>query len=90
VSIFLRKPKSEVTYVRPASGSRGSVVIVEFSDFQCPYCQSVAPTLKKAACQYEGRVSLHIGTFHCETSTPGSLSAEASRCAWNKENLGIS
>jgi len=70
VSIFLRKPKVEVTYDRPGFGEvEGSVVIVEFSDFQCPYCQSVRTHLEEAACQYEGRVSLAYRDFHCETST---------------------
>jgi len=46
VSIFLQKPKVEVSYdpARLRGSPRAPVVIVEFSDFQCPYCQAVAPT----------------------------------------------
>src|SRR2546428_1342833 len=60
VSILLKKPKVEVAYdpARLRGDPKAPVVIVEFSDFQCPYCQAVAPTLKKLLAKYEGRVSL--------------------------------
>lgn len=70
--------------VRNISG-RGSIAIVEFSDFQCPFCakhaQDTLPTLKrdllaKGDVQY---VALH---FPIETIHPMALSAgEASECA---------
>src|SRR5229473_2236608 len=41
VSIFLQKPKVQVAYdpARLRGDPKAPVVIVEFSDFQCPYCQ---------------------------------------------------
>ena len=37
----------------PAKGKEGAAVtIVEFSDFQCPFCSRVGPTLKKVAQEY--------------------------------------
>src|SRR5260370_27502275 len=40
VSVFLHKPEVEVSYdpARVRGSSKAPVVIVEFSDFQCPYC----------------------------------------------------
>jgi protein-disulfide isomerase len=32
------------------------VTMIEFSDFQCPYCQKVHPTLKQVMKEYEGKV----------------------------------
>ena len=84
VSIFLRKPKVEVTYdpARLRGSPKAPVVIVEFSDFQCPYCQSVAPTLKKLLLKYEGRVSLAYRDLPLRDIHPqAQLAAEASRCA---------
>src|SRR6266513_5896739 len=84
VSIFLRKPKVEVTYdpARLRGSSKAAVVIVEFSDFQCPYCQAVAPTLKKLLAKYEGRVSLAYRDLPLRDIHPqAQLAAEASRCA---------
>src|SRR5262249_21087807 len=43
----------------PARGPRGApVTIVEFSDFQCPFCARVEPTLAKILKQYGGKVRL--------------------------------
>jgi len=84
VSIFLQKPKVEVSYdpARLRGSPRAPVVIVEFSDFQCPYCQAVAPTLKKLLAKYEGRVSLAYRDLPLRDIHPqAQLAAEASRCA---------
>src|SRR6059058_4323526 len=60
MSIFLQKPKVEVAYdpARLRGNPKAPVVIVEFSDFQCPYCQSVESTLKSILAKYQGQVSL--------------------------------
>ncbi len=69
-----------------AHGLRGSpkatVVIVEFSDFQCPFCRQVQPTLKNLLAKYEGRVSLAYRDFPLREIHPQAQSAaEAARCA---------
>src|SRR6266852_177810 len=84
VSILLKKPKVEVAYdpARLRGSSKAPGVIVEFSEFQCPYCQSVAPTLKKLLAKYEGRVSLAYRDLPLRAIHPqAQLAAEASRCA---------
>src|SRR6266581_4950742 len=84
VSIFLQKPKVQVAYdpARLRGDPKAPVVIVEFSDFQCPYCQAVAPTLKKLLLKYEGRVSLAYRDLPLRDIHPqAQLAAEASRCA---------
>jgi len=84
VSIFLQKPKVEVAYdpARLRGDPKARVVIVEFSDFQCPYCQSVEPTLKNLLAKYEGRVSLAYRDLPLRDIHPqAQLAAEASRCA---------
>ncbi len=58
------------------------VTIVEFSDFQCPYCAQVGPTLKKITEDYSGKVRLIFRQFpltniHKQAET----AAEASLCA---------
>ncbi len=84
VSIFLQKPKIVVALdpARLRGNPQAPVVIVEFSDYQCPYCQSVEPTLKKVLAKYEGRVSLsHRDLPLREIHPQAQLAAEASRCA---------
>jgi protein-disulfide isomerase len=84
VSILLQKPKVEVAYdpARLRGNPKAPVIIVEFSDFQCPYCQSVQPTLRNLLAKYEGRVSLGFRDLPLRDIHPqAQLAAEASRCA---------
>jgi protein-disulfide isomerase len=59
------KPKTTVAYVPVDSGDpmRGNtkdpvVTIVEFSDFQCPFCAKVTPTVEKIANEYPDKVRI--------------------------------
>lgn len=71
----------EVT-VNPEDPIRGNpeakVTIVEFSDFQCPYCGKVEPTLKKILETYKDQVKLIYKNyplpFH-ENADPAALAA---------------
>ena len=84
VSILLQKPKVEVAYdpARVRGDPKAPVVIVEFSDFQCPYCQSVEATLKNLLAKYDGRVRLAYRDLPLREIHPqAELAAEASRCA---------
>lgn len=84
VSILLQKPKVDVAYdpSRVRGDAKAPVVIVEFSDFQCPYCQSVEATLKRLLTKYDGRVSLAYRDLPLRDIHPqAELAAEASRCA---------
>jgi protein-disulfide isomerase len=76
--------KVEVTY--DAARLRGSpqapVMIVEFSDFQCPFCRSVQNTLKTLLVKYGGQVSLAYRDFPLRAlHSESQLGAESSRCA---------
>ncbi len=84
VSILLRPPKVEVAYdpARLRGSATAPVIIVEFSDFQCPYCRQVQPTLKNLLAKYEGRVSVAYRDLPLREIHPqAQLAAEASRCA---------
>lgn len=56
----LMDPKVPVIHDdRPVRGTRHApITIVEYSDFECPYCQAVSPTLMQILQDYEGSVSL--------------------------------
>jgi len=84
VSVLLRKPKVEVAYdaARLRGNPKAPVTIVEFSDFQCPYCRAVQPTLKRLLAKYEGRVSLAYRDLPLRDIHPeAQIAAEGSRCA---------
>jgi protein-disulfide isomerase len=58
------------------------VTIVEFSDFECPYCSRLAKTVKKVATDYSDRVKLVFRQFPLHRIHPNAQkAAEAALCA---------
>jgi protein-disulfide isomerase len=57
------------------------VTIVEFSDFHCPFCKRVVPTLAQLETQYGDKVKLIFRDFPIDQLHPGARQAhEAARC----------
>ena len=84
VAILLRPPKVEVSYdpARVKGDPKAPVTMVEFSDFQCPFCKKNAATMKDLLAKYDGRVKLSFRDFPMRTLHPqAQTAAEASRCA---------
>jgi len=57
------------------------VQIVEFSDFQCPYCAHVAPTLKQLLSKYGAQVRVVYKDFPLPDHPDAFPAAEAAQCA---------
>lgn len=51
------KPIEDVAGEMRYKKGEGSVTLVEFSDFQCPACQSVQEPLKQILAKYDGKVT---------------------------------
>jgi len=68
--------------VRVRGNSDAPITIVEFGDFQCPFCREVQSTLKAVMDKYQGRVRLGFRDFPLRQIHPQAQSAaEAGRCA---------
>ena len=64
------------------------VTIVEFSDFECPFCVRVQPTLKRILEQYSGRVRVVYRHFPLTSIHPYAYkAAEASLCAGEQDQF---
>jgi len=63
-------------------GEKAPVTIVEFSDFHCPFCKRVLPTLAQLESKYGDKVKLVFRDFPIDGLHPGASKAhEAARCA---------
>jgi protein-disulfide isomerase len=87
VQVFLKPPEPVRLSVDGKGGfARGPedapVTIVEFTDFQCPYCKGVVPTLKELITKYSDRVRWVFRDFPIAGLHPeAQLVHEAARCA---------
>ena len=62
--------------------AKAPVTIVEFSDFHCPFCRRVLPTLAQLESQYGDKIKLVFRDFPIDSLHPGASKAhEAARCA---------
>lgn len=84
VKVMLEPPR----YTVPTSASdpvRGNaaapVTIIEFSDFQCPFCQRVNPTLDRIRQTYGDRVKIVFKDYPLPNHPQAPKAAEAARCA---------
>lgn len=84
VAVMLRAPKLEVAYdpARVRGDAKAPITIVEFADFQCPYCRKVQATLNDVLAEYHGQVKLAYRDFPLDSLHANArVAAEASRCA---------
>ena len=83
VEVLLEIPRIEVEPVGPARGPEDApVTIVEFSDFQCPFCRRAIPVVERILETYPDRVRLVYRHLPLESIHPRArAAAEAAACA---------
>jgi Protein-disulfide isomerase len=84
VAVLLSAPRVEVAYdpARIRGNAKAPIMIVEFSDYQCPFCHQVEPTVKAVMAKYGDKVSLSYRDFPLTAiHSQAMIAAEASRCA---------
>ncbi len=75
-------PRVKVEAKGPARGpDAAKVTVVEFSDFQCPFCGREAPVIEKLMKEYDGKVKLVFRHFPLDFHPFAEKAAEAGACA---------
>jgi len=84
--ILLQPSRIEVEPIGPSKGPDDAVVtIIEFSDFQCPFCQRVLPTLEQIVSKYPTEVRIVYRNLPLTNIHPrAQAAAEAAACAANQ------
>lgn len=86
VEVYIKKPSRPIFDVNiadaPFKGSADAkVTIVEYSDFQCPFCSKAAKTVSELEKKYGNKVKLVFKNFPLPFHTQARLAAEAALCA---------
>jgi protein-disulfide isomerase len=88
VYIALAPPRADVdeqnTLVEGGS-DKAPVKLVEFADYECPYCQKVAADVKKLVADYGDKIEFSYKDFPLPMHSRAEKAAEAARCA-NKQS----
>jgi protein-disulfide isomerase len=90
VESFLETPRTQIaTQGYPTLGPAAApVTIVEFSDFECPYCAALFPTMKQVETNYKDRVKVVYRQFPLTQIHPyAQKAAEASLCAADQQKF---
>ena len=75
-------PRVEVAATGPVRGPGSApVTIIEFSDFQCPFCGKEIPVVEQVMKQYDGKVKLFFRHFPLSFHEHAQKAAEAAACA---------
>ena len=84
IAVLLSPPRTQVGFdpARVRGNPKAKVMIVEFSDFQCPYCGQVEATLKSVLAKHQDTVALAFRDMPLSAIHPLAYgAAEAARCA---------
>ena len=89
VAVHLQAPRIAVDPGDAAA--RGSaaapVTMVEFCEFQCPYCQRVQPTLRQLEARYGNRLRLVYRHYPLARHRNAAKAAEAAECAREQDRF---
>jgi protein-disulfide isomerase len=106
VKVMLEPPRTEVSLdgVAYTSGDKeAKVVLIEFSDYECPYSKRAQPTVRKVMEEYKGEIRYAFFDYPLPFHKKAMKAHEAARCAGeqgkyaeysakvfdNQQNLGV-
>ncbi len=83
IKIDLQPPRVEIDLTGvPIMGEKDAeIVIVEFSDYQCPFCKRVRPTIWRLMDEYKGKIAYAFIDFPLSFHKDAQKAHEAGHCA---------
>lgn len=83
VKVNIEPPRVEIDVKNlPSIGDKDAkVTLVEFSDYQCPFCKRVRPTIWRIMDEYKGKIRYVFGDFPLSFHKDAKKASEAARCA---------
>jgi len=86
ISIPIAPPRTSVslTDVRLRGVADAPLTLVEYADYECPYCQQIDPDLAKIEAEYKGKIAFVYKDFPLPMHSHAQKAAEAAQCAGNQ------
>jgi protein-disulfide isomerase len=88
VEVYFKKPKSNIQVEIGDSpwtgGENAKVTVVEFSDFQCPFCGRAAKTVNEVRKKYGNKIKLVFKQFPLPMHHDAEPAAQASMCVFEQ------
>ncbi len=83
IDIFIQRPRVEVGVGEgPSKGPKDApIVIVEFTDYQCPFCARARPNLNAAIADYKDEIFYSVRNFPLDFHAQAKKAGEATLCA---------
>ena len=89
VQVMLDPPRQHVSAANsPSKGSASAPIeLIEFSDFQCPFCQRADPTVRQVLSTYGDRIRLVYRHYPLPNHPFARPAAEAAACAGEQDKF---
>ena len=90
IEVYFKKPKSNIKIDigdSPFEGNENAkVTIVEFSDFQCPFCSRAAKTIDQVKKKYGSKIKIVFKHFPLPMHNNAESAAQASMCVYEQNH----
>ena len=83
IAVRLAPPRAEISLKdTPLRGPAAApVALVEYADYECPYCQQITPVLQKLEAEYKGKLAMAYKDYPLPMHASAQKAAESTRCA---------
>lgn len=76
-----KRVKLNLTNSYVSGDKNAKIKVVEFTDFECPFCERAFPTITAVMKKYAGKISLEYKSFPLSFHASAQKAAEAALCA---------
>jgi protein-disulfide isomerase len=83
IQFRLAPPRAPISMAgTPLRGPKAApVTVVEFADYECPYCQQIQPAIARLESEYKGKLAFAYKDFPLNIHPNAQKASEAARCA---------